>query len=196
MAGGALAYFAPCLRDIFASAEHRRLTDARFAEEFTSSQLRPLRLHGWKQLDRVEFHSRDVDHVIVGPGGVYVIETKNTNVAWSIEGHSFSNQWAIDAVAQSRRNADHIRALLTQKLKATYDVRPLLVIWGDGRPNLDNPINVDRGVVVVTGRLLRKHLKAQPALLTSSEVDRIARQLHHFVKGKKAFDRAAGKAST
>lgn len=195
IAGGAVAAVVPLLRDVFGSNEYRRLTDAALAEEFTASELRHLRFKGWKRLDRVEFYAHDVDHVIVGAGGVYAIETKYTNVPWPITDNRFNNIWANEAVAQARRNADNIKSLLTQKLKATYDVQPLLMIWGDGRPKLDEPITVDRGVVVVTGRLLRKHLNARPASLGAKDVDRIARELRQFVNGKEAADRARRMAS-
>jgi len=195
VAGIAVAAFLPTIRDSFVTNEYRRLTDAALAEEFTAAELRRLRHDGWKRVDRVEFHDHDVDHVIAGPGGVFVIETKHTNFSWPIVDNRFGNEWANDGVSQARRNADKIRALLSQKLRTSFDVQPILMVWGDGRPKLDTPTTVDHGVVVVTGDLLRRHLSAQPAVLTRDDVDRIAHQLHQFVVGKEALDRTRRLAS-
>ena len=195
LAGVEVAAFLPGIRATFITHEYRRLTDAALAEEFTASELRRLRLKGWKRLDHVEFHAYDVDHVIVGPGGVFVIETKYNNVSWPISDNRFDNTWANDAVAQARRNADHIKALLAQKLKASYEAQAILMIWGDGRPSLDSTTEVSRGVVVATGGLLRRHLTAQAAVLNSDDVDQIAHELRTFITGKESADRTRRLAS-
>jgi hypothetical protein len=195
LAGVAVAAFLPMMRAAFISNEYRRLTDAALAEGFTASELRILWLKGWRRIDRIEFHAHDVDHVIVGPGGIFVIETKCTNVPWPLSDNRFDNDWANEAVAQARRNADKIKALLAQKLKSSYHVNAMLMVWGDGRPKLEAPTWVNRGVVVVTGHLLRGHLTAQAAVLTADEIDRIASQLRAFVADKEAADRTRRLAS-
>ena len=128
LAGLEVAAFLPAFRAAFTTHEYHRLTDAALAEVFTAAELRRLQLKGWKRMDHVEFHAHDVDHVIVGPGGVLVIETKYTNVSWPIYDNRFDNTWANDAVDQARRNADHIKALPAQKLKASYDGQPIRMI--------------------------------------------------------------------
>ena len=94
VAGLAVAAFGPLVRAIFMTHEYRRLSESELAEEFTSSELRSLRWCGWKTIDRVQFDRYDVDHVAIGPGGVCVIETKNTNVSWPVEAGHFSDAWA------------------------------------------------------------------------------------------------------
>lgn len=46
------------------------------AETWTSSELRPLRKHGWRLIDHVFYRYADADHLLVGPGGAIVVETK------------------------------------------------------------------------------------------------------------------------
>jgi Nuclease-related domain len=195
LAGLELAAFLPAFRAAFTTHEYQRLTDAAPAEEFTAAELRRLRLKGWKRVDHVEFHAYDVDHVMVGPGGVFVIETKYTNVPWPISDNRFENSWANDAAAQARRNADHIKALIAQKLKTSYDAHAILMIWGDGRPNMDGPTELSRGAVIATGGLLRRQLASQVAVLSSDDVDRVAHELRAFVTGKEFADRARRLAS-
>jgi len=46
------------------------------AEQWTASELRKLRRRGWRVLNHVMLKQRDIDHVLIGPGGVYAVETK------------------------------------------------------------------------------------------------------------------------
>ncbi|MEO8425435.1 MAG: nuclease-related domain-containing protein [Actinomycetota bacterium] len=188
VAGLSVAAFVPLVRAVFITHEYRRLSEAALAEEFTSSELHALRWGGWKTIDRVQFDRYDVDHVIVGPGGVCVVETKNTNVSWPIEGGRFNDAWALEAVTQVRRNADHIKSLLKQKAGVSLEVETILMVWGDGRPQLSGPADVGRGVTVVTGRLLQDYLRAKPPTLETHEIAEVARALSQFVNDKDLFD--------
>jgi len=46
------------------------------AEEWTASELRPLRRRRWRVANHVALGRPDIDHVLVGPGGVIAVETK------------------------------------------------------------------------------------------------------------------------
>ena len=47
-----------------------------FGEIWTSDELGGLRRQGWHVINHVMLANRDVDHVLLGPGGFYSIETK------------------------------------------------------------------------------------------------------------------------
>ena len=43
-------------------------------------------LEGWRSFDTIDLGGRDVDHMLIGPGGVYAIETKWSATRWSLTG--------------------------------------------------------------------------------------------------------------
>src|SRR4051794_18112037 len=59
------------------------LTMGAVAETWTSSELRWLRKHGWKLVDHVFYRGADIDHLVLGPGGVIAVETKWSAEAWT-----------------------------------------------------------------------------------------------------------------
>ena len=189
LSGAALAAYPAAFREVFISNEYRRLCDAALAEEFTSAELRRLKSRGWRTIDHVEFDRFDVDHVAVGPAGIFVVETKNTNHAWNLAGGAFVNRWADGADKQARTSADNIRALLKQKLGTEFEVRAVLMIWGDGKPHLTEPTRTRRDVTVVTGNLLRDHLLAGATSLDAQQISEISRTLRTFIANKEAHDR-------
>ena len=81
-------------------------------------------------IDGVEFDRFDVDHVAVGPTGVFAIETKWTSVPWSLprEGLSTRRRHAVD---QAQRGAGKIRLLLGSR-GVEVAVMPVVVVWGPG----------------------------------------------------------------
>jgi hypothetical protein len=94
--------------------------------------------------DHVEFADFDVDHVVVGPGVVYAVETK-----WRLSPPE--RRYLSQFCRQSNRAANRLELLLKSKgVKRT--VRPVVVLWGPGHRDSLPPegVTVD-GVLVVGG---------------------------------------------
>lgn len=54
------------------------------AEQWTAQELRPLLKHGYRLANHVDVDVRgDADHVLVGPGGLYVLETTWSATEWT-----------------------------------------------------------------------------------------------------------------
>lgn len=70
----------------------------------------------------------DVDHVVVGPHGVLVVETKYSSEALDLGADPIPKQLR-DAVTRARNNAGRINALL-QRDAPGVPVRPVVVYWG------------------------------------------------------------------
>lgn len=93
------------------------------AETWTAIELRQLDRRRWTVMHHVPLPSRgDVDHVAIGPGRVYAIETK-----WSAR--SDVDRFLAGAATQAERQAQALRAKLRVSGMET-DVIPLLVVWG------------------------------------------------------------------
>ena len=144
------------------STPARRQFDGAEGERLTAGVLRGLRWKGWKNANNVDFRAGDVDHVVAGPGGVFAIETKWTNDSCEISGEMFTNEWDRKAVRQARVSADRIGWLLAGNYNIPCQVKALLVIWGPGRPKLDEPVPMG-DVLVVTGQLLRSVIAGMDA---------------------------------
>jgi hypothetical protein len=170
-------------RDVLTTRRVQELSDGNLAEQFTSDEVRRLRRRGWRVVDRVEFEHGDVDHVVLGPGGVYAIETKWTSRPWHLEQGRFTNDFAMRAVRQSRRGRDRIYHLLRGNFGREMEVTAVLVVWGEGRPRLRAAATVD-GVVVVDGPLLRQYLSELPHGLSAGTVSAATADVRQFVKDR------------
>lgn len=95
------------------------------AEEWTTQALRKLDRKSWSVIDDIPFEDGNVDHVVVGPGRIYAVETK-----W-MSNSGRDGVWAKSAASQAAASAGRIRRLL-RSIGLEREVVPVLVIWGDG----------------------------------------------------------------
>ena len=179
-AGGAAVSIAWVLAAGFDSSEIRRWRDGAEGERLTAAAVTRLYRAGWRGVDHVEIDRGDVDHVVVGPGGVFALETKWTNERWQITNGHFTNPYATDALLQARRGAERVALML----KWTYDViervQPVLVIRGPGRPDICEPTEIC-GVLVVPGELLKGTLTMRSATMDAKARDEIVDAIWNIV---------------
>lgn len=100
-------------------------------EESIGSRLEQLRKHGWHVLHAVPVGDRgsDIDHVVIGPGGVFTLNTKNHpgrsvwvgRYAVKVDGHSQPY------LRNSRFEAQRAAKLLTAAVGEPVEVTPVLV---------------------------------------------------------------------
>jgi hypothetical protein len=144
------------------------------AEAWTSSELRPLRKHGWKLVDHVFYRFADVDHLLVGPGGALVVETKWSAEAWRLDQ---PDGRLLDHLDGLHRRARDVRRVIPQLRHDEGQVRAVLFVWGDGRTGADLPARPVRvaGVDVVYGvaaaKVWRDALADMPAALSNGDID-------------------------
>jgi hypothetical protein len=139
-------------------------------EERTRKFLRPLEAQGFRVIhDKLIPHSRaNIDHIVVGPPGVFIIETKNYagririgDDEVSVAGHRRSQ-----IVAQAKREAAAVAAVV-----APTAVTPLLCVH---RAELGWFKMEADGVRIVGPREMVKFLRKAPVQLTPDEVARLA----------------------
>jgi hypothetical protein len=163
-------------------------------ERDTSDELRKLRSSGWHVIDDVRFERWNVDHVLVGPAGVFAIETKWTSTPEQARRRRGRHT---EYVRQARSGAREIRLVLKSKLHRTYDVRPAVAVWGPGRPRLAHPASIDE-VLLIDGPELRRHFaELDEHCLDDDEIDDIVRALEEFNRMRDDFEvrRAATSSS-
>jgi hypothetical protein len=125
-------------------------------EEHVGSLLDALTDHGWRVIHDVSLGHGNVDHILVGPPGVFTIETKShpgpIRVA-RVHGATLS---------QARAQSDSLQAA------TGLEAEPMIVY---SRAWVDRPGARRRGVRVVPARMLVGYLEKREPVLSSSEVE-------------------------
>jgi len=92
------------------------------AEQWTAQSLRPLERHGWHLANHFLLNNGDADHILVGPGGVVVLETKWRREPWRAQAPDIDRDAAI---AQAKQAAESVRLRLGGDLR----VEAAVVLW-------------------------------------------------------------------
>jgi len=160
-----------------------------FGERYVAERLEPLKTHGWSIFHDIPFAGAtgpfNLDHVAVGPGGIWVIETKTRRKGAAKPGRQshevkFDGQqiiWpAFEETASLKQALDNARSLQTwlrDMTGKTFEIASVVAIPGYmvienklGPVRLANPMNLPD---VLTSRPKSK--------LSPTDIDLIRRQL-------------------
>lgn len=145
-----------------------------------------MRTCGYHAIHDIPAKGYNIDHVLVGPGGVFAIETKFRSGYGEIEfrngeglfvdGHKEKD----DPLRQARSNAADVNRLLKENCGKYFWVKPLLVFVGDWKVK-NTWQTTDARVLTVDG--LRNYFEDQQPELTKAEIKLIASHLERSVKG-------------
>ena len=142
-------------------------------EEWTVSELRKLRRHGWTFVNHVMLEHVDIDHAVLGPAGFFAIDSKYRS-DWSIARHDL-DQLAAAAKTQGR----DLQFRLHVK---TPKVQPTVVMWGpDIGETYDGPFEHD-GVLFCPGSKLVEHLRALSISTDSETIESAYSTLDRYVE--------------
>ncbi len=158
------------------------------AEQWTASELRGFTRQGWRLVNHLALREDDIDHVLIGPGGAYCIETK-WSASWDT---TYGRDRVRAAVAQASANARTLRLWSPWK-KLDLDPRPLVVLWGPGLstwPDADRGRLID-GVTVMIGPALKaKIAQAQGDDLTSIQIQEAWSAMEQHIARRDPTERA------
>lgn len=147
-------------------------------EELTSGALRKALPKGWHLLDHVPLKRDDIDHVLLGPGGAYAIETKaaSTSRRWNLDK---PDQWLLKACRQAHRCAEALRSLLrAHGSNVRTQVTPVLVLWGD----TSGDVRAVDGVEIVPGPNLSQWASSlDHGRLDDRELERAVAEIGRYV---------------
>jgi hypothetical protein len=147
-------------------------------EKRTAKALRSLTRRGWMLVNDVEMERGNLDHVLVGPAGVFLLETKNLGGVVSVERGVLAVRWREDPDDgyEARQIAPRARALAAQLAERVREpglpnvwVQPIVVLWGDFP---QGSIQSD-GVAWVAGKRLASVLAARPLVFSQEKSDEI-----------------------
>lgn len=108
-------------------------------ERAVADVLNDLAGSGYRAVHDLQFDNFNVDHVLVGPSGIYVIETKTRSKA-NVRRNTVrfdgarvqfnDGPWTDDHVRQTKRQAQAIEELLRRYMAKASNVRPVLLYPG------------------------------------------------------------------
>lgn len=160
-----------------------------FGERMTAEELEPLGQHGWRVFHDVPAENGkqefNIDHVVIGPGGVFSIETKMRRKGHArpgrkdhevrYDGKELSWPWKEDryGLDQAARNATWLRDWLSLMTGEKLTVIPVLVFpgWYIVPPNAVHPVSV------VHTSYLTGFVSMRNDVLNPKQIDLLARQL-------------------
>jgi hypothetical protein len=145
-------------------------------EKATARALRPLTSSGWTVLhDLPRADGGNIDHVVVGTGGVYLLESKDLTGVVSVRHGTLSLRRREDPrdgyenphiAPRARAAAAELSAYLRAAVGTRVWVQPVVVIWATFE---QRSIESD-GVAWVHGPALREVLRQRPSQLTPEQV--------------------------
>jgi hypothetical protein len=175
-------------RLIRARPELRALLQAHEGEKVVGQFLERLRADGFQVFHDVVGAGFNVDHVLVGPPGVFTVETKT----WSkpekgdarieFDGHNIragSHSPDRDPVSQAKAQAAWLKALLSESSGRSAEVRPVIVFPGWFVANSSGSF---RDVWVLEPKALPAFLNNEPVRLLPDEVKLLAFHLSRFIR--------------
>jgi hypothetical protein len=132
-------------------------------EELVGAVLEKLEDDGWYSIHDVTFGRGNIDHIVIGPGGLFTIETK-----------SHPGQIRVDDVHPRMLRQAYAESKALERVVGR-PVVPLLVF---SRAYVDR-VRMRKGVVVLPARMLAGHLGRRPVVLDPDEVSALHTRLLH-----------------
>lgn len=173
-----------------------------FGERYVAEWLDPLREQGWRVFHDMpcEAHGKkfNIDHVAVGLGGVFVIETKTRRKGPTrpgrkdneviFDGHVLDWPWGTDThgLEQAERNAIWLADWIKAETSERVHVSPLLAL--PGWWVIPKPAANPRLARVVNPKWLPKWLGEAPAILGKQQMETIAGKLETHCRSIKYGD--------
>lgn len=147
-------------------------------ERMTGGVLRRLEKAGWRSVHGRQAKYGDLDHVAVGPAGIYLLNSKNLNGRITLTDKGLTARYGeapCDAFtnrrlsAAMRHSARELKNQVRAATRLTYRVRPIVVIWGE----FDQAHATHEGVEYIAGERLENWLREQPHRLSPRDAELI-----------------------
>jgi hypothetical protein len=185
----AIAIFVTTWKAFRLRAQIRQLKLGRDGERAVGEYLEKLREKGFKVFHDLVGGNFNVDHVIIGPPGVYSIETKtlskptdrDARITYSdgqlkADGRVFQR----DPIAQVRAGAQWIRQILAESTGKEFYVHPVLLFPGWFIEPIPRELKAE--IWVLEPKALAKYLENEPPLLSLEDLHLASYHLSRYVR--------------
>ena len=115
----------------------------------------------------------DIDHLVIGPGGIFTINTKHHNGKriWIGKRSMMVAGQKVPHIRNAEFEADRVTKLLRERMPLLAPVQPMIAIVA---PSQITVREAPERVKVIDARHLRRWLTKRPAILTESETAAVA----------------------
>jgi hypothetical protein len=159
------------------------------AEQWTAQELRPLTAHGWKLVNHFGLAYGDNDHVLVGPGGVVLFETKWNGDEWKSAERDGRIQ---SALLQARDGGHQLARWHGLRKHGVSNVDTVVVLWGrqqDGSALLSGGRRDAQGTLVIHGKDVKDWaLRQRRDRLTDQQINGIWSEMERHLQGRDALE--------
>jgi len=151
----------------------KRLKQGRDGERFVGQKIEEMRIAGYQVFHDIDCGGFNIDHVLIGPHGVYAIETKTWSKKSSkdsvtyVDGVLKKNGFALDKdpLEQARANASWVRNFLRESTGKYYKVQAVVLLPDWFIPRADTARAKKDGVYLLNPKALSAYITAgQPTL--------------------------------
>lgn len=179
-AGGCVTLFVAAFQSPPKWIENYRI--GAWGEQKTAGAIAPLMDEGWVVIHDVAHINRNFDHVLIGPAGVFVVDTKNLSGTIAIRGESLSATYGAgrrsddfgDRLArQARSQGAELHDVLSRRGQPRIWVTAVVVIWADFPQQCADG---DR-MTYLHGDRLVPWLRGQRARLNANQIQQVANAL-------------------
>ena len=151
--------------------------DGAVAEQWTGRALGELEIQGWRSLHDLTASHGNMDHVVVGPGGVFLLDSKRWRGSVSVDGDRPTGRriedpdvhWKLTSPAHVKGLAVEVSEAIRAGTRAKVWVTPVIVVWGE----FPQMVAGDR-CKFVHGDALARWLEDQPVRISPGRIERIA----------------------
>lgn len=164
-------------------------------EVSTAEEIRRFHRRGWRLINDVKIHPTfGIDHVVVGPSGVHIVETKWSRDIWPINGDydKYMSPRLSKAIMQVDMNRQSFLSQFGAHLSGV-PVNALCVLWSASYP-VDGTESIKDGQVeIVIGPALTSWMKSQDKnVLKNEDIDRIWKAIDELVDQRDTEARERG----
>jgi hypothetical protein len=176
-----------------ASPVLRALRQGRDGERVVGQYLEHLREQGYQVFHDVIGTGFNVDHVLIGPAGIFTIETKTYSKSPGPQAKvTFDGERILvdgfepdrDPVVQAKAQAGWLRALLAESTGRKFPARPVILFPGWW---VEQGKSTTREVWVLEPKALPAFLEHEPEVLTADDVKLASYHLSRFIRVKEGL---------
>jgi hypothetical protein len=168
----------------------KRLKQGRDGERVVGQYLERLREKGYQVFHDVVGEGFNVDHVIVGPAGVFTVETKTYSkpvkgeAKIQFDGETLTADSFMpdrDPIVQAKAQASWLREIISESTGKTMRVHPVIVFPGWF---IERKPGSAKGLWVLNPKALPDFLDHEPAVLSAEEVKLVSFHLSRFIRAR------------
>ncbi|MDD5750925.1 MAG: nuclease-related domain-containing protein [Candidatus Peribacteraceae bacterium] len=160
-------------------------------ERYVAERLEELRANGYHIIHDIPCGRMNIDHVLVGPAGVFTIETKMarkesgapSEIAHTDQGVFMNGKrgWSGKALWEAEKEAEYLQAILIKDGSRSPHIQPVVVY-----PGWFVKDDCSRKIWVLNDRYLMKKIRSLPSILSLENIQNIRRKIEKYSREKTA----------